>query len=183
MAQVIIVNSLQQSPNRSLAILYGFASTAMGIWCIGLLDNVVCSLSCWDSENSEALQQIQAQWPAATVQRDDVVAAQWIAKIFASSSQESISVIMRGTPFQQRVWHALLTIAPGTTVSYEDVAKMLEKPTAVRAVASAIARNNIAYIIPCHRVISKSGAIHKYRWGTARKMALLVQEQATIKLA
>lgn len=182
MLQVIPIYEIQ-SYSASTTITYGFVSMKLGTWCIGIIQDAVSHLSCWDSESSEALQQLQAQWPAAPLQRDDVIAAQWIAKIFASSSQESISIIMQGTPFQQRVWQALLTISPGATVSYEDVANMLEKPTAVRAVASAIARNNIAYLIPCHRVIRKSGAVHKYRWGRARKIALLVQEQAAIKLA
>ena len=72
-----------------------------------------------------------------------------------------------------RVWQALLAIPPGVMASYQDVAASIGKPGGARAVGGALAKNPIAYLIPCHRVISKAGRAHNYRWGTNRKQAML----------
>ena len=86
--------------------------------------------------------------------------------------------VFRGTNFQVNVWKALLSIPEGWVVSYQDIASHIGHPKAFRAVANAIAINPVAYLIPCHRVIAKSGKIHKYRWGSARKKALIGWEAA-----
>ncbi len=85
---------------------------------------------------------------------------------------------IKGTNFQINVWKALLNIPKGCVVSYQDVASYIGHPKAFRAVANAIAINPVAYLIPCHRVIAKSGKIHQYRWGAARKKALIGWEAA-----
>lgn len=89
---------------------------------------------------------------------------------------ESLSLI--GTDFQKAVWKTLRQIRPGTTASYSEVAKFMGKPKATRAVAKAIATNQIAVIIPCHRVIHADGTINGYRWGNKRKELLLQREGA-----
>lgn len=81
-----------------------------------------------------------------------------------------------GTPFQKEVWKTLRKIKSGTTKTYAQVAQMIGKPTAVRAVASAIAKNNIAILIPCHRVIRSDGTLGEFRWGTSLKKILLQSE-------
>lgn len=81
-----------------------------------------------------------------------------------------------GTPFQKKVWEALRKIKKGETKTYREVAEMIGAPTAVRAVASAIARNNIAILIPCHRVIRSDGSIGEFRWGKDLKKKLLQSE-------
>lgn len=83
---------------------------------------------------------------------------------------------MQGTAFQKKVWQALMKIRRGTTKTYKQVAEMMGKPTAVRAVASAIAKNNIAVLVPCHRVIRSDGKVGQFRWGTSIKLALLQSE-------
>jgi AraC family transcriptional regulator of adaptative response/methylated-DNA-[protein]-cysteine methyltransferase len=85
---------------------------------------------------------------------------------------------IKGTAFQRRVWQVLRDIPPGSTASYADVAARLGSPKAVRAVAQACASNSIAVAIPCHRVIRSDGGLSGYRWGVARKQALLVREAA-----
>ncbi len=90
----------------------------------------------------------------------------------------SITVLLRGTNFQLKVWEALLRIPRGRALAYDNMAALLDQPKASRAVASAIARNPVGYFIPCHRVLRKSGAISGYRWGPARKAALLGWEAA-----
>ena len=84
---------------------------------------------------------------------------------------------LRGTAFQQRVWQALLAIPPGHTASYTEIAARIGAPRASRAVAGACAANHLAVAVPCHRVLRQDGALSGYRWGIARKRALLAQER------
>ena len=90
-----------------------------------------------------------------------------------ADSTTALTLDLVGTEFQQQVWRALLTIPTGELVTYGDVAASIGKPSAARAVGTAIGRNNIALLIPCHRVIQASGALGGYRWGAGRKQALL----------
>jgi AraC family transcriptional regulator of adaptative response/methylated-DNA-[protein]-cysteine methyltransferase len=90
-----------------------------------------------------------------------------------SDESRPFHLLLKGTNFQVNVWQALLDIPLGGMVSYGDVATYLGKPTASRAVANAIAHNPIGYLIPCHRVISSTGRVHGYQWGSTRKMAIL----------
>ena len=102
-------------------------------------------------------------------------------KIFASPLERAdkpFNLFLKGTNFQIDVWKAILRIPPGRLASYQDIASRLGAPAACRAVANAIASNLVAYLIPCHRVIAQSGKIHKYRWGSTRKKALVGWEAA-----
>jgi len=85
---------------------------------------------------------------------------------------------VRGTAFQQRVWQALRTVPAGRTASYAEIARTIGAPTAVRAVAHAVASNPLAVAIPCHRIVRSNGALAGYRWGVERKRALLDRESA-----
>lgn len=96
------------------------------------------------------------------------------------NSFDFISLLTNGTDFQQRVWKQLQQIPPGTTISYAQLAKAIKHPKAIRAVANANARNPIAIIIPCHRVIAKNGTLAGYAGGTHRKSWLLEHEKGTI---
>ena len=87
---------------------------------------------------------------------------------------------VKGTNLQIRVWEALLKIPAGEVVSYSQIARNVDHPKAVRAVASAVGRNAISYLIPCHRVIRNTGALGGYRWGLTRKKAILAWEAARI---
>lgn len=90
-------------------------------------------------------------------------------------------MVVRGTNFQIRVWEALLRIPPGCVASYEEIAVRIDAPAAVRAVGSAVGKNPVAYLIPCHRVIRKTGAFGQYGGGTARKKAMLAWEAARVR--
>lgn len=107
-------------------------------------------------------------------------ASEWLESYFAGRSQPvSFPLdLSAGTPFQQSVWRALLSIPDGHTTSYSGIASTLGKPTAVRAVGGAIGRNPISIFIPCHRVIGSGGQLTGYAGGVWRKQALLEQEQA-----
>jgi AraC family transcriptional regulator, regulatory protein of adaptative response / methylated-DNA-[protein]-cysteine methyltransferase len=128
---------------------------------------------------AELLEEVKADWPNAAIRYAPAITAPYIRQIFrASTADRPLSVLVRGTNFQVKVWEALLHIPAGDLASYEDVATAIGRPTAVRAVASAVARNPVAFLIPCHRVIRKTGAFGEYRWGAARKRAMLIWEGA-----
>ncbi|MEM7558929.1 MAG: methylated-DNA--[protein]-cysteine S-methyltransferase, partial [Planctomycetota bacterium] len=88
----------------------------------------------------------------------------------------SLKALVRGTEFQVRVWRALIDLPPGSLTSYSRLAQSIERHSATRAVASAVARNHLAFLIPCHRVIRETGVVGQYRWGSTRKKAILAWE-------
>jgi AraC family transcriptional regulator of adaptative response/methylated-DNA-[protein]-cysteine methyltransferase len=91
---------------------------------------------------------------------------------------EGLRLLLGGTNFQIKVWEALLRVPPGGVCTYEELAQQIGQPSAARAVGGAVGANAIAYLIPCHRVIRKSGVIRDYRWGSTRKKAILGWEAA-----
>lgn len=130
-----------------------------------------------DAEHACAV--LQAAWPRAVVQRDDAAATQLAARIFARYRQpEPLSLFLRGTPFQLKVWEALLRVPEGRLVTYGTLAGAIGQPTASRAVGTAVGANPVALLIPCHRVIRASGVLGGYRWGEARKQLLVALELA-----
>jgi len=127
-------------------------------------------------------------WEKASFTEDNKSIQKLIETVFTAhgnayrtSSSKTLKLHLRGTPFQLQVWQALFDIPYGCTVSYDAIAKRIQKPLAVRAVGTAIGRNPIAILIPCHRVISKTGKIHRYRYGTPRKKDILKTEEEIIE--
>ena len=130
-----------------------------------------------DAVQAEAL--VRHDWPQARLGRDDEQAGNWIADAFSRDRHsEAVSLHVRGTHFQLRVWLALLQIPAGGVVSYGALAASIDSPRAARAVGSAVGANPVAWLIPCHRVILGSGELGHYRGGAARKRALLAWEAA-----
>lgn len=168
-----------------LEIRYGYAPTPFGECLIAETDRGLCGLTFVESEQpNAALERLQSRWHSATLVQDDRRARTAAAKIFAKtvgSRQEPITVHLQGTNFQIRVWEALLRIPVGAAATYQDIANGIGAPDAVRAVGTAIGHNPIAYLIPCHRVLRKSGALGGYRWGIDRKRALLGWERARLE--
>ena len=179
-----------------LRIAMGFHDSPFGECLIAVTDRGICGLSfVVDDDRAGAFAELSARWPGATFV-DDPRATQPVAQqVFAAwrgeawepnhqdaapsgRAQASLSVLVRGTNFQVRVWEALLRIPPGSVSTYETIATAVGDRGATRAVGSAIARNPVAYLIPCHRVIRKTGAFGGYHWGAARKVAMLMRESA-----
>ena len=115
--------------------------------------------------------------------RDQATTADYVRRGFelAERSSEPLPLLLRGTNFQIKVWEALLRIPFGHVVSYQAIASAVGQPRAVRAVGAAVGRNNISWLIPCHRVILSTGVVHNYRWGAAQKRKLLTLESALAK--
>lgn len=141
----------------------------------------ICKLSFLDcSDVSEHLQDLRAQWPLAAIRENSESTLKSVEAMFSRSADidRPLSLYVSGTNFQTSVWKALLRIPPGTVVSYNQVAKAVGRPQAARAVGSAIGRNPVAFLIPCHRVIQQSGQLGGYHWGETRMHALHAWETA-----
>jgi len=165
-----------------LTIQYGFHPSPFGECLLAVTERGICGLSfVQDGKREETLADLKANWPEADFSEDETSTQPFIEAIFtsaASTPKNSLALLLKGTPFQLKVWQALLKIPAGALVSYEDIAAYIGCPKAARAVGNAIGRNPTAFLIPCHRVIRKAGVIDKYHWGTARKKALIGWEAA-----
>ena len=163
-----------------LTIRYGFHPSPFGQCLVGVTGRGICHLAfVQPGERSQALAELQKAWPEASLQEDPQATRPLIGQIFTLSEQSGpLGLHLCGTNFQIKVWEALLRIPPGTVVSYEDLAVSVGMPYAARAVGHAVARNPIPVLIPCHRVIRKTGEFGGYHWGAARKKALLGWEMA-----
>ncbi|GAA3933477.1 methylated-DNA--[protein]-cysteine S-methyltransferase [Hymenobacter algoricola] len=168
-----------------LLIHYGFHPTPFGECLLSLTDRGICGLTFQPAAaRAEALAQLHAGWPRASLQPDDARTALVAARLFAPASGQSqpLPLLLKGTNFQIRVWEALLRIPAGARVSYRAIAAAIGQPGASQAVGGAIGANAIGYLIPCHRVIQQHGGPGGYRWGQARKQALLGWEAARAEL-
>lgn len=171
-----------QQQGQQLLIEWGIHASPFGKCFIAVTQRGICFLAFFESEQEFA--QIEAdfhaEWGQARIKHNDAAVRHWVQAIFKfdSDPKQPLHLILKGSAFQLKVWEALIRIPSGTLYSYAEVAQAVAKPTAVRAVASAIARNNIGYLIPCHRVIRSTGEVNQYRWGSPRKQALLAWEAA-----
>lgn len=162
-----------------LTVRWGFHDTPLGRVLVGLTDRGICWFSFEAHDDGrQAIAELQAEWSAARLVEDPAATAPVAAQALAPSGRGDMPLLLRGTNFQIKVWQALLAIPPGGLATYQDVARAIGQPQAVRAVGHAVGRNPISVIIPCHRVILKSGLVHNYRWGVARKRALIAWEAA-----
>ncbi|BBO69444.1 methylated-DNA--protein-cysteine methyltransferase [Desulfosarcina alkanivorans] len=160
-----------------LQISYGVCDSPFGECLLATTQRGICYFGFVASgERSETFGQLFDTWPDSEFIENPTAVCSIVNHIFRINHQKSahpFNLQVKGTNFQINVWKALLNIPKGCVVSYQDIASYIGHPKAFRAVANAIAVNPVAYLIPCHRVIAKSGKIHQYRWGSARKKALI----------
>lgn len=160
-------------------ISYAVAPASLGWVLVAATERGLCAIELGD--DAEALAEgLRARFPRARLVADDPAFAEQVratvALVEAPRRGLDLPLDMRGTAFQRRVWAALRAIPPGTTASYAEVAAMIGQPGAARAVAQACAANTLAVAIPCHRVVRGDGTPGGYRWGSARKRAILARE-------
>ncbi|MDY0871674.1 methylated-DNA--[protein]-cysteine S-methyltransferase [Dongia rigui] len=159
---------------------YATAQIDLGILLVAESDNGICALTLGD-DKAALIEDLQQRFPKA--QLVETLGSASLALALALLADPAGTAMGRldpqGTPFQRRVWQALLAIPAGSTASYSELAAAIGRPRAVRAVARACGANPIAVAIPCHRVIGSNGALTGYRWGVARKRALLAREWAS----
>ena len=160
-------------------IAFAIAQTSLGALLVARSVRGVCAISLGDDPDA-LLRELQDRFPRAELVGGDAgferVVAQVVGLVEQPGVGHDLPLDVRGTAFQQRVWQALRRIPPGQTASYADIAARIGSPKAVRAVAQACAANTLAVAIPCHRVVRSDGALSGYRWGVARKRALLERE-------
>jgi AraC family transcriptional regulator of adaptative response/methylated-DNA-[protein]-cysteine methyltransferase len=168
-----------KSGGNGMTIEWGSASTPFGNCTLGWNSRGICHLAFHDTEEiTTAPSELSASWLNATLHRNDREAARRVKIIFDSDSRSitPLRAFVRATAFQLKVWRALLRIPEGCVASYRTIATAIGDAKAMRAVGTACGANPIGYLIPCHRVIRETGIVQGYRWGHARKQALLARE-------
>jgi AraC family transcriptional regulator of adaptative response/methylated-DNA-[protein]-cysteine methyltransferase len=164
---------------RGVDIDYGFFACPFGIALIMATWKGVCGLAFADEgEEAAMLADMQARWPLAAYRENKTRIERLGREIFAPGRTGEIGLHLLGTPWQIKVWQALLTIAPGHVSTYRTIATHIDAPKAARAVGAAVGRNPISWLIPCHRVLGSDGTLTGYHWGMERKRAMLAVEAA-----
>jgi len=168
-----------------LTVCYAWHESLLGRALLAVTEHGLCGLSFAASgEEKMQLADMTGRWPEAHFVEDIQATAGFAESIFhPAPGREPVPVQLFGTPWQIHVWKALLAIPAGSAVAYGALAEKLCSARAARATASAIGRNPVALLIPCHRVIAASGALGGYRWGETRKRALLALEAARAETA
>jgi AraC family transcriptional regulator of adaptative response/methylated-DNA-[protein]-cysteine methyltransferase len=162
-----------------LVIRWGLHDGPLGRVLLGATERGVCWLGFVCAGDAAAIAAFEQEWAGARLVRDDAATADLAARAFALRQDAApLPLLLRGTNFQIKVWEALLRVPFGQLVSYQTIARAIGRPGANRAVGRAVAGNNIAWLIPCHRVILSTGLIHNYRWGVAQKRVLTTFESA-----
>ena len=158
-------------------ISYGFHPSPFGLALIMATERGIAGMAFADlGEEREALADMQRRWPHAEYKEDMVLTAPYVSRIFDPSewcADSPLRVVLIGSDFEIKVWQGLLKIPFGEATTYSGLANELGNPKAARAVGSAVGRNPISFIVPCHRVLGKGGAITGYHWGVTRKRAIL----------
>jgi AraC family transcriptional regulator of adaptative response/methylated-DNA-[protein]-cysteine methyltransferase len=170
-----------QSRGEGLTIRYGFHPTPFGQALLAVTDRGICALAfCADGRRAGMLEQLKSEWENAVLVEDGAETGKLVSVIFSAAdrARAPLTLYLKGTNFQVKVWEALLSIPPGAVTTYEAVARRIGEPGAGRAVGGAVGKNPVAFVIPCHRVIRKSGELGGYRWGTGRKRLILAWESA-----
>jgi AraC family transcriptional regulator of adaptative response/methylated-DNA-[protein]-cysteine methyltransferase len=164
-----------------LKINYSYAETPFGDILIASTVKGICYIA-FVNESEDEFQKLKAAFPGAVLTQNTDLLQQNALKIFTDDWKniETIKLHLKATPFQLKVWEALLKIPLGSITSYADLAGKIDMPFASRAVGTALGSNPVAYLIPCHRVIKSTGIIGEYHWGSARKAAILGWEAAHV---
>lgn len=160
-----------------LTIRYGFHTSPFGSALVMTTPRGLCGLAFADDDEEEAaLADMTRRWPNADYIRDDAATAATAHRVFQTNAwkaEQPLKVILIGTDFEIRVWENLLRIPLGAATTYSAIAERIGNPKASRAVGAAVGRNPISFVVPCHRVVGKSGALTGYHWGLTRKRAML----------
>lgn len=167
-----------------MTMAYGFHPSPFGIAVAMATPRGLAALAFADPGGEQAaLVDLQQRWPQARYVADQSGTAGIVKRIFDPSlwcAEQPLRVVLIGTDFEVRVWDALLKIPLGRVTTYSDIASRLHKPQASRAVGAAVGKNPISFVVPCHRVLGKSGALTGYHWGITRKQAMLGWEKGRI---
>jgi len=165
-----------------VTVHYTVVPVSLGLLLVAVTERGICGVSLGDAEEP-LVAALRAELPGAELVRAtdarDRLVDSVVAHVEGTTSGDELPLDVRATAFQWQVWRALQRIPEGATRTYQEIARELGHPSAARAVARACASNRVAILIPCHRVVRGDGGLGGYRWGVARKAALLAREGAT----
>jgi len=165
------------SGGRDLTIFWGWFESHFGPALAMGTDRGLCGLAFAAEAGAEpAMADLRSRWPQAQFVEDPTFLRSWAESALGMTGEARLHMI--GAPFQLKVWEALLTIPSGHVTTYSEIAMAIGKPKAIRAVATAVGRNPVGWLIPCHRALRKSGALGGYHWGLPVKRAMLAWESA-----
>ena len=160
-------------------IQYGYGATPFGEAMLAWTKRGICFLGfCHEKGRQVTREHFSQQWPDAELSRDDLRASDKLAEIFNEKEHQQLKIWLRGSPFQLQVWEALLKLPIGTHCTYGQLASFSGHQGANQATGTAVGRNPVSWLIPCHRVINSMGALGGYRWGTNTKQAIIGYEAA-----
>lgn len=175
--KVVYKTASKAARGRNLTLVWGIHDFPVGKILVARSHEGIC----WIGINCD-VRALKKNWPGANLIEDEKITAAAAREIARKWPKDfdglSFPLILYGTAFQLKVWKELLKIKSGKTTTYEAVAKKIGKPKAVRAVGSAVGKNTVSILVPCHRVVNKSGNRINYGWGPAVKLALLKGEKA-----
>jgi AraC family transcriptional regulator of adaptative response/methylated-DNA-[protein]-cysteine methyltransferase len=167
-----------------LTIQYGFVPSPFGLALPMVNERGLCGLAFADEGGeAAAFEDMRKRWPNADYRREDALVEPFARRVFDSATwqpDQPLRIFLIGTDFEVRVWETLLAIPFGRATTYSTIAAKLDKPRAARAVGSAVGRNPISFVVPCHRVLGKAGTLTGYHWGLTRKRAMLGWEAAKV---
>jgi AraC family transcriptional regulator of adaptative response/methylated-DNA-[protein]-cysteine methyltransferase len=168
---------------EGVTLTYGYHPSPFGVALLVASARGLAGLAFADAgEEAAALDDMRRRWPRAQFREDRIGTAALANRIFDATQWQRdrpLRVVMIGTDFEVRVWETLLKIPMGRAATYSDVAARIDAPKAVRAVGAAVGKNPISFVVPCHRVLGKGGALTGYHWGLTRKRAMLGWEAGT----
>ncbi len=165
---------------EGLNIAYGYFQSPFGEVVATGTDRGLCGMGfVGDIGRELALEDLTSRWPKAAYREAPDTISEWVQAAFGQGGEAKLHLI--GAPFQIKVWEALLQIPSGHVTTYSEIARVIDRPKAVRAVGTAVGRNPISWLIPCHRALRKSGGLGGYHWGLPVKRAMLAYESARLE--
>lgn len=165
--------------SSTFTVYYGLHKCPFGKCLIGIIskEKTICHLQFIDKyDSAKCVKEFKSDWPGANFMEKTEETEKVLEKIFSSKNHDNISVFLKGTDFQINVWKALTKIPRAEVVNYSYIAELINNPKSIRAIAKVVGSNRVAYIIPCHRVISKSGP-SKTCWRTDKRAPMLEYEK------
>jgi AraC family transcriptional regulator, regulatory protein of adaptative response / methylated-DNA-[protein]-cysteine methyltransferase len=166
-----------KNKGEGLNVSYGYHPSPFGLALVMVTPHGLCGLAFCDAGGEVAgLTDMTRRWPLAQYTEDSAITAPFAAKLFTDQnfgSNQPLRITFIGTDFEIRVWETLLKIPVGQATTYGDIAARVGSPKAARAVGAAVGKNPMSFVVPCHRVLGKSGALTGYHWGLTRKKAIL----------
>ncbi len=167
---------------KGLSIRYGWFDSPFGDMLVMGTARGICGMAFTaECGRDAAMQDMAGRWPEAVYHQDTQALRPWVDAALGLGAETRLHLI--GAPFQIKVWEALLSIPSGHVTTYSEIAQSVGHPRAVRAVGTAVGRNPVSWLIPCHRALRKSGGLGDYHWGLPVKRALLAWESARLEAA